>query len=69
MSTFYYPGPALDFELAHRRSALLRDAATHRLARQARHAARTDSPAAIPRSVGSHPAAAGPARDQVTRAA
>jgi hypothetical protein len=39
MSTFYY-GPALDSELDHRRTALLRDAATHRLARQARRAHR-----------------------------
>jgi len=42
MSTYYY-GPALDSELDYRRSALLRDAATHRLARQARRA----TPAAV----------------------
>ena len=77
MSTFYY-GPALDTELAYRRSTLLRDAAIHRLARQARTAARTAS--AAPRPIFTQPArpadapvpaeaSVGPARDQVTRAA
>ena len=80
MSTFYY-GPALDSELAHRRSTLLRDAAIHRLARQARTAARTASagqrpvftqsvrPAAAPVPAEASAGPAGPARDQVTRAA
>ncbi|HEV7655392.1 MAG TPA: hypothetical protein VGP36_11770 [Mycobacteriales bacterium] len=40
MSNFYY-GPALDTEVAYRRSALRRDAADYRLARAARRAART----------------------------
>jgi hypothetical protein len=40
MST-YYSAPALDSELAYRRSGLARAAAEHRLARLARRAART----------------------------
>jgi hypothetical protein len=40
MSTYYY-GPALDSELDYRLVGLRRDAAEHRLARQARRAART----------------------------
>lgn len=48
MST-YYSAPALDSELAYRRSGLHRAADEHRLARQARRAARharrsTDGP-------------------------
>ena len=49
MSTFTY-GPALQSELAYRRTALLRDAANHRLARQAsaaRAAARTATRAIV----------------------
>lgn len=76
MSTFYY-GPALDSELAHRRSTMLRDAAIHRLARQARTASaaprpavtRPALPAAAPVPAGASAGPAGPARDQVTRAA
>jgi hypothetical protein len=49
MSAAFYYGPALDSELEHRRSTLLRDAATHRLARQARRAARPAVRTAIPR--------------------
>jgi hypothetical protein len=37
----YYSAPALDSELDYRRSGLRRAAAEHRLARQARRAART----------------------------
>lgn len=40
MSNYYY-GPALDTELDYRRANLRREAADHRLARQARRAART----------------------------
>jgi hypothetical protein len=40
MST-YYSSPALDSELDYRRSSLRQAAADHRLARQARRAART----------------------------
>ncbi|MFL6128026.1 MAG: hypothetical protein ACJ73E_03065, partial [Mycobacteriales bacterium] len=78
MPIFFF-GPALDYELAHRRSTLLRDAATHRLARQARRAARTAAPrpvvaqhtlpAAAPVPAEASAGPAGPARDQVTRAA
>jgi hypothetical protein len=39
MSTYFH-GPALDSELAYRRSSMLRDAAADRLARQARQARR-----------------------------
>jgi hypothetical protein len=74
MSTFFF-SPALDSELAHRRSSLLRDAATHRLARQARRAARTEPWTTTARPVDTRPAAA-PAeaatarsRDQVAPAA
>jgi hypothetical protein len=83
MSTFYY-GPALDSELDHRRSTLLRDAATHRLARQARRAARpavrtaiprpaasaqTASPAAAPAPAEASVGPAGPAETPVAHAA
>jgi hypothetical protein len=40
MST-YYSAPALDSELSYRRAGLAQAAAEHRLARQARKAART----------------------------
>jgi hypothetical protein len=40
MSAYYY-GPALDTELDYRRDALRREASEHRLAQQARRAART----------------------------
>lgn len=51
MSASFFYGPALDSELEYRRSTLLRDAATHRLARQARRAARPAVRTAIPRPV------------------
>jgi hypothetical protein len=40
MSNYFY-GPALDTELDYRRANLRQEAAEHRLARQARRAART----------------------------
>ena len=40
MSSYYY-GPALDSELDYRQATLRQEAADHRLARQARRAART----------------------------
>ena len=65
MST-YYAGPALDSEIDYRRTTLLQDAATSRLARHARDhrrarrtAARTAAPAGV----------TGRTRDQVARAA
>jgi hypothetical protein len=83
MSTIFY-GPALDSELDHRRSTLLRDAATHRLARQARaarHVVRTaiprpaaapvqaTSPAAAPDPAEASVGPAGPAEHPAARAA
>ena len=84
MSTIYY-GPALDSELDHRRSTLLRDAAIHRLARQARRAARPTvrtaiqrpaagpvqpaSPAAAPAPAEASVGPAGPAEHPVAHAA
>ena len=77
----YYYGPALDSEIGYRRGSLLRDAATHRLARQSRRARRAaartvpaiqpvaaPAPAPVEGPVGAS-AAAGPARDQAVRAA
>ena len=85
MSATFYHSPALDSELEHRRSTLLRDAATHRLARQARRAARpavrtailrpaagpvqSASPAAAPVPAEASAGPAGPAETPVAHAA
>ena len=76
----YYYGPALDSEIGYRRGTLLRDAATHRLARQSRRARRAAArtvlaiqpvaaPAPTPAEAPVGASATSPARDQVVRAA
>jgi hypothetical protein len=58
MSIYHY-GFALDAELDYRRDALRRDARAHRLARQARRAARSTRQPAAGRTLAVQPAPAG----------